>query len=63
MICNFLTDCRNFLGKTNKLIYCKSEFYVFMVMFLCVHDHVFMLFHDYEQAWGELVCTCICARV
>ena len=41
MMCNFLTDCRNFLGKTSKLIYFNYEFYVFMIMFLCVHDHVF----------------------
>ena len=60
---NVSTDCRNFLGKSNKLIYCNSEFYLFMIMFLCVHDHVFMSFHEYEQACCELVCTCICARV
>ena len=46
---NVSTDCRNFLGKSNKLIYCNSEFYLFMIMFLCVHDHVFMSFHEYEQ--------------
>ena len=32
MLCNCLTDCRNFLGKTNKLIYCNSEFYVFTII-------------------------------
>ena len=62
MVYNFLTDCRNFLGKSSKLIYCNSEFNVLMIMFLCVHDHVFMFFHEYEQAWCELVCTCFCVR-
>ena len=50
MVYNFLTDCRNFLGKSSKLIYCNSEFTVLMIMFLCVHDHVFLFFHEYEQA-------------
>ena len=43
MMCNFLTNFTNFLGKTNKLIYFNYEFYVFMIMFSCVHDHVFFM--------------------
>ena len=39
MISNFLTDCRNFIGNTNKLIYSNSEFNMFVIMFLCVNDY------------------------
>ena len=43
MICNWLTDCMKFLGKTKKPIYCNSEFHVLITIISSGNRHYYFI--------------------